>query len=72
MAILKQSADLHSSSLTQQVVHRVLSEPGFLDAHLRTLRTTYFGEGTHRPADLVLMGMHKIDIAALQRAHAQA
>ena len=41
-------------------------------ASARTLRTTYFGEGTHRPADLVLMGMHKIDIVALQRAHAQA
>jgi 2-aminoadipate transaminase len=47
MAILKQSADLHTSSLTQQVVHRTLAEPGFLDAHLALLRRTYQHQATH-------------------------
>lgn len=47
MTILKQSADLHTSSLTQQVVHRTLAEPGFLDAHLATLRTTYRHQAEH-------------------------
>lgn len=41
MAILKQSADLHTSSLTQRIAHRVLAEPGFLDHHVTGLRTTY-------------------------------
>ena len=52
MAILKQSADLHTSSLTQQVVHRVLAEPGFLDGHLATLRTTYQRQAQHLVAGL--------------------
>ncbi len=47
MAILKQSADLHTSALTQQVVHRTLAEPGFLDQHLATLRTTYRAQADH-------------------------
>ena len=38
MTILKQSTDLHTGSLNQQIVLRVLSEPGFLDAHLTGLR----------------------------------
>ncbi|MCU1369105.1 MAG: hypothetical protein JWO77_299 [Ilumatobacteraceae bacterium] len=47
MTILKQSADLHTSSFNQQVVHRTLSEPGFLDAHLAGLRTTYRAQADH-------------------------
>jgi 2-aminoadipate transaminase len=47
MTILKQSADLHTSSLTQQVVHRTLAEPGFLDAHLALLRRTYHQQAQH-------------------------
>jgi 2-aminoadipate transaminase len=47
MTILKQSADLHTSSLTQQVVHRTLAEPGFLDAHLARLRRTYHQQAQH-------------------------
>ncbi len=47
MAILKQSADLHTSSLSQQVVHRTLAEPGFLDAHLALLRRTYQRQAEH-------------------------
>ena len=47
MTILKQSADLHTSALTQQVVHRTMAEPGFLDAHLATLRTTYQHQAQH-------------------------
>ena len=38
---LKQSADLHTSSLSQQVAVRVLERPGFLPDHLATLRATY-------------------------------
>ena len=41
MTVLKQSADLHTSSLNQQIVHRVVTEPGFLPAHIAGLRTTY-------------------------------
>lgn len=47
MTILKQSADLHTSAFTQQVVHRTLAEPGFLDDHLATLRTTYQHQAQH-------------------------
>ncbi len=47
MTILKQSADLHTSSLTQQIVHRTLAEEGFLDVHLATLRTTYQHQAQH-------------------------
>jgi 2-aminoadipate transaminase len=47
MTILKQSADLHTSALTQQIVHRTLAEPGFLDGHLATLRTTYERQAQH-------------------------
>ncbi|MGN6695779.1 MAG: PLP-dependent aminotransferase family protein [Aquihabitans sp.] len=47
MTILKQSADLHTSALTQQIVHRTLAEPGFLDDHLATLRTTYRLQADH-------------------------
>ncbi|HEX2575478.1 MAG TPA: PLP-dependent aminotransferase family protein [Aquihabitans sp.] len=41
MVVLKQAADLHTSSLTQHLVHHVLTEPGFLDDHLAGLRTRY-------------------------------
>ena len=47
MTILKQSADLHTSALTQQIVHRTLAEPGFLDDHLATLRATYEHQARH-------------------------
>jgi 2-aminoadipate transaminase len=47
MTILKQSADLHTSSFNQQVVHRTLAEPGFLEAHLAGLRTTYRAQADH-------------------------
>ena len=47
MTILKQSGDLHTSSLTQQIVHRTLAADGFLDAHLATLRTTYQHQAQH-------------------------
>jgi 2-aminoadipate transaminase len=41
MVVLKQSADLHTSSLSQRVVHRVLGRPGFLAAHIAQLRDRY-------------------------------
>lgn len=47
MTILKQSADLHTSALNQQIVHRTLAEPGFLDGHLATLRRTYRAQAEH-------------------------
>jgi 2-aminoadipate transaminase len=47
MTILKQSADLHTSALTQQIVHRTLAEPGFLDGHLAMLRRTYRSQAEH-------------------------
>ncbi|MGE0796402.1 MAG: aminotransferase class I/II-fold pyridoxal phosphate-dependent enzyme, partial [Acidimicrobiia bacterium] len=41
LVVLKQSADLHTSSLAQRVVHRVLTRPGFLEPHLEGLRARY-------------------------------
>jgi 2-aminoadipate transaminase len=37
----KQSADLHTSALSQLVAHRLLADPTFLEAHLARLRRTY-------------------------------
>jgi 2-aminoadipate transaminase len=52
MTVLKQSADLHTSSLNQQIVHRVVTEPGFLPAHVAGLRTTYQRQANHLVAAL--------------------
>ena len=41
MVVLKQGSDLHTSSFAQQVVHRVLTEPGFLPPHIAGLRALY-------------------------------
>lgn len=41
--LMKQAVDLHTSTLAQRVVHRVVTRPGFLDAHLATLRPLYAG-----------------------------
>ena len=41
MVVLKQASDLHTSSLAQQVVYRVLTEPGFLPPHIAGLRARY-------------------------------
>ena len=52
MTILKQSADLHTGSLDQQIVLRVLTRPGFLPTHLAALRTTYEAQARHLAAAL--------------------
>ena len=41
LVLLKQATDLHTATLNQRVVHRVLTTPGFLDDHLPRLRATY-------------------------------
>jgi len=41
LAILKQAADLHTSSLSQHIVHRVLAAPGFVSGHLPTISARY-------------------------------
>ena len=41
LVLLKQATDLHTATFNQRVVHRVLTAPGFLDAHLPVLRSTY-------------------------------
>lgn len=41
MVVLKQASDLHTSSFAQHVVLHVLTEPGFLPAHLAELRARY-------------------------------
>ena len=38
LVLLKQAADLHTGTLTQRMVYRLISEPGFLDAHIARLR----------------------------------
>ena len=47
MTILKQSVDLHTSALGQQIVHRLVAEPGFLPAHIDGLRATYQRQADH-------------------------
>ena len=46
MVVLKQASDLHTSSFAQHVVHHVLTEPGFLPAHLAGLRLRYQHQAT--------------------------
>jgi 2-aminoadipate transaminase len=41
LVVIKQAADLHSSSLSQRIAHRVLSRPGFLGPHIEGLRVRY-------------------------------
>lgn len=46
---LKQSADLHTSSLAQQVVHSLVADEGWLDTHIGGVRALY----RHRASVLV-------------------
>jgi 2-aminoadipate transaminase len=39
--ILKQGFDLHTSTLTQRIVHRVVTRGGFVDDHLARIRPIY-------------------------------
>jgi 2-aminoadipate transaminase len=41
LVLMKQAVDLHTSTLAQRVVHRVVTRPGFYDAHLARLRPLY-------------------------------
>jgi 2-aminoadipate transaminase len=41
VVLVKQAVDLHTSSLSQRVVHEVVTRPGFLDAHLAGLPARY-------------------------------
>jgi len=41
LVLVKQAADLHTGTLTQRVVHRLVSRPGFLDSHIGRLRDVY-------------------------------
>lgn len=41
LTIVKQAADLHTGSLAQQVVCRLVSDRAWFDAHLTTLRASY-------------------------------
>ena len=50
LVLMKQAADLHSSTLNQIVVHRVAAS-GF-DAHVGTLRKTYMARRDHLLAAL--------------------
>lgn len=45
VVLLKQATDLHTSTLAQQVVHRIVTTPGFLAAHLERLRRLYRERG---------------------------
>ncbi|MFM2323365.1 aminotransferase-like domain-containing protein [Brachymonas denitrificans] len=40
----KQAADLHSPSLNQRLAYEVLTQPGFLEAHLERIRALYKGQ----------------------------
>lgn len=41
VVLVKQAADLHTSTLTQRVVHELVTRPGFLDDHLDRLPGHY-------------------------------
>jgi 2-aminoadipate transaminase len=41
LVLVKQALDLHTSTLAQRAVHRVLTAPGFLDTQLGRLRPLY-------------------------------
>jgi 2-aminoadipate transaminase len=41
LVLIKQAVDLHTSTVTQRVVHEVVTRPGFLDAHLAGLPARY-------------------------------
>jgi 2-aminoadipate transaminase len=44
--IVKQAADLHTSSLNQRLVHEVVAAPALLDTHVRGLRACYAERAT--------------------------
>jgi 2-aminoadipate transaminase len=41
LVMLKQAADLHTSTLAQMATYRVLARPGFLEGHLQRIRPIY-------------------------------
>jgi 2-aminoadipate transaminase len=41
LGLVKQAADLHTSTFAQRVVHGLVTTPGFLDAQVEVLRTYY-------------------------------
>jgi 2-aminoadipate transaminase len=41
LVLVKQAVDLHTSTLAQRAVHRLVTTPGFLDAQLARLRPLY-------------------------------
>jgi 2-aminoadipate transaminase len=41
LVLLKQAADLHTSTLAQRVVYRLVTTPGFLDTQIQLLRSHY-------------------------------
>jgi len=46
LALVKQAADLHTATLTQQATFQVISEPDFFDSHLSQLRSLYQAKAT--------------------------
>jgi 2-aminoadipate transaminase len=54
LELAKQASDLHTSQLTQMVVHEVIKD-GFLDHHIPTIRTLY---GNQCQAMLAAMNQH--------------
>lgn len=41
LVLMKQAVDLHTATLAQRTVHRVVTRPGFHDAHIARLRPLY-------------------------------
>ncbi|MEZ5179149.1 MAG: PLP-dependent aminotransferase family protein [Acidimicrobiales bacterium] len=53
VVVLKQAADLHTGSLSQQVVHRLVTRPdGWFDAHLAVVRDRYHAQADALVAEL--------------------
>jgi len=46
LGLVKQAADLHTSTLAQRVVHALVSTPGFLDAQVDVLKAHYRRQST--------------------------
>jgi len=47
LTIIKQAADLHTSSLSQRIVFDVVHQTGFMDRHVEAIRTVYRDRARH-------------------------
>ena len=70
LVLAKQAADLHTSQLTQMVVHQVIKD-GFLDRHIPKIRTLYGDQCQCMldAMDAALPGRRRVDQAGRRHVH---